>query len=220
MNGVWLGQKAIRVNWANQKPIQGTGGRRADLDQIMSLTSPYNTSVYVGNLTPDVTDAMLRQEFSSFGQIQDVKVNEKGFGFVNFTSHEAAARAILVNNGIQLGGKQIRCSWGKDKAAPGSQPGGFFPGQQAMPQYGAYPSAPAPGGYGGYPQAAPSYGGYPQAGGYGGQYGGAPAQGGYPQGQYGAPTSAAPAYGGYPAGAYGGAAAGGYGGGYGQYPPK
>jgi len=40
MNGVWLGSKAIRVNWANQKPqSQGSSGQRnrADIEQIMSL---------------------------------------------------------------------------------------------------------------------------------------------------------------------------------------
>lgn len=41
MNGVWLGSKAIRVNWANQKqsttPAAAGGRRGADIEQIMAL---------------------------------------------------------------------------------------------------------------------------------------------------------------------------------------
>lgn len=168
------------------------------LTVFLSQTSPYNTQIYIGNLSPDVTDAQLRhvpfsisssqaplirssQEFGAIGPITDVRINEKGFGFVTFASHENAARAILVNNGLQLGQKQIKVSWGKDKNAP---------------------QAPAASPYGGYPPAG-GYG-YPTGGqyGYGGGY--PPQQyGGYPQQGYGAYPPQQGGYGGYPP-SYGG----------------
>lgn len=38
-----------------------------------------------------------------------------GYAFVVYQRHDNAARAIVANNGILVGGRQIRCSWGKEK---------------------------------------------------------------------------------------------------------
>ena len=72
MNGEWLGSRAIRVNWANQKTLgQGSdGGQAPDLQAVLSQATPNNTTVYVGNLTPDVTDQLLRIVFQEFGPVE------------------------------------------------------------------------------------------------------------------------------------------------------
>jgi nucleolysin TIA-1/TIAR len=82
MNGEWLGSRAIRVNWANQKTqtggapsggmaagrIGGAGGAPApinfaggplDYDTVVNQTPAFNTTVYVGNLIPYTTQADL-----------------------------------------------------------------------------------------------------------------------------------------------------------------
>ena len=56
------------------------------------------TNVYVKNFGDDFTSENLRQEFEKFGAVVSAVVMEdetgksKGFGFVSFDDHEAAAR--------------------------------------------------------------------------------------------------------------------------------
>ena len=56
------------------------------------------TNVYVNNFGDDFTSDNLRQEFEKFGIVTSAVVMEdetgksKGFGFVSFDDHEAAAR--------------------------------------------------------------------------------------------------------------------------------
>ncbi|KAH9937512.1 uncharacterized protein B0H18DRAFT_971011 [Fomitopsis serialis] len=145
MNGEWLGSRAIRVNWANQKtqgapaaaspsigrigggggmgggapaPINFQGGPLS-YEGVVQQTPQYNTTVYVGNL---------------------------------LDTHEHAAMAI-----VQLQGQM--CSWGKDRAdggaalsTPAATPYGNMP-MYGMPQpntYGQYGF----GAYGGFPNQA------------------------------------------------------------------
>lgn len=43
--------------------------------------NPHNCNVYVGNVSPDVSDADLRHHFGPFGTITDVKIYRKGPAF-------------------------------------------------------------------------------------------------------------------------------------------
>jgi len=71
-------------------------------------------NVYVKNLSDEVTDERLLQEFQKFGQISNAKVmsdvmtaKSKGFGFVCFSSPEEATKAITEMNGRMLDGKPL-----------------------------------------------------------------------------------------------------------------
>lgn len=61
------------------------------------------------NLDEGITDDALRAKFSRYGKvwnaaiIKDHKGKSKGFGFVNFDSHESAKRAMVFLNGKLLG---------------------------------------------------------------------------------------------------------------------
>lgn len=61
MNGQWLGRRTIRTNWATRKPGQGGGDQPASnektYDDIFNMTTPDNTSVYVGNVAGGVCGA-------------------------------------------------------------------------------------------------------------------------------------------------------------------
>jgi RNA recognition motif-containing protein len=144
MNGEWLGGRAIRCNWANQKN-KGVSAGPGDLQMISQLTAPTNTTVYVGNLGSDVSDSMLQQAFQDFGTIEEIRVQrEKGFAFIRFNTHDAATRAIAFVNGRQIGSKPVKCSWGKESG--GGAVGGMPPGAGYMggPPMGYFPP---PGGF-------------------------------------------------------------------------
>ena len=54
-----------------------------------------------------------------FGVVMEVKIYRKGsYGFVQFERHEDAVRAIVNMNGGNLGGRALKCSWGRHQARP------------------------------------------------------------------------------------------------------
>ncbi|KAL5073289.1 hypothetical protein RYX36_012273 [Vicia faba] len=67
------------------------------------------TNLYVKNLDPDITEALLKEKFSSFGKIlslaivKDEKGLSKGFGFMNYENPDDARRATEAMNGSQFG---------------------------------------------------------------------------------------------------------------------
>ncbi|KAJ1337739.1 nucleolysin TIA-1/TIAR [Microdochium nivale] len=218
MDGEWLGSRAIRCNWANQKGQPSIAQQQTlsamgmtpttpyghhhfpthgvqSYDMIVSQTPAWQTTCYVGNLTPYTTAQDLVPLFQNFGYVIESRFQaDRGFAFIKMDSHENASMAICQLNGYQVNGRPLKCSWGKDKT-PNAQ-GGFDPNQQAFsPQSAqsnsAYPGTPSSffsqqsGQYGGQQQG---FGG-PAAqspAGYGAQamgYGGPPSAGGYGRGQ-------------------------------------
>ena len=70
-------------------------------------------------------DAELKRQFARFGPVAGVKACLKGgYGFVQFCEHAAAVAAIVEMNGRQLGGKTLKCAWGRhqNRAAPPPPP--------------------------------------------------------------------------------------------------
>ncbi|OBZ90870.1 Nucleolysin TIAR [Choanephora cucurbitarum] len=121
MNGELLGSRNIRVNWATQKGQSDTPpprpGQQLPYETVVQQTPSYVTSVYVGNLPPNVSDADLVQPFQRFGFIQEVKLQaDKGFAFVKYDTHQNAANAIVHLQGININGREAKLSWGKDRA--------------------------------------------------------------------------------------------------------
>ena len=71
--------------------------------------------LYVGNLPFGITDQDLNQIFAEVGQVTSAKVimdretgRSKGFGFVEMSSDEEAAKAISQFDGGELEGRQLR----------------------------------------------------------------------------------------------------------------
>ncbi|XP_075490228.1 oligouridylate-binding protein 1-like [Primulina tabacum] len=141
LNGKWLGSRQIRCNWATKGAGLGDDQQSSDLKTIVELTNgtsedglekrnedapennPHYTTVYVGNLSPEVTSVDLHRHFHALGvgAIEDIRVQrDKGFGFIRYSSHAEAARAIQMGNARILFGKPIKCSWGSKPTPPGT----------------------------------------------------------------------------------------------------
>ncbi|KAG5569561.1 hypothetical protein H5410_059327 [Solanum commersonii] len=160
LNGKWLGSRQIRCNWAARGAGAGDDIRGSDARGAVELTTgtsddgqqkvnedapennPQYTTVYVGNLAPDVTTIDLHRYFHALGAgvIADVRIQrDRGFGFVRYSNHTEAARAIQLGNARILFGKPIKCSWGSKPTPPGSSTNplpppaiGQLPGISAM----------------------------------------------------------------------------------------
>ncbi|KAG6336484.1 hypothetical protein ID866_2598 [Astraeus odoratus] len=82
----------------------------------LTSTDPYNTTVFVGGLSPLISEETLRTFFSPFGDIHYVKVPAgKQCGFVQFVRKTDATRAIEKMQGFPIGGSRIRLSWGRSQ---------------------------------------------------------------------------------------------------------
>ncbi|CAI9773535.1 unnamed protein product [Fraxinus pennsylvanica] len=104
LNGRHLFGQPIKVNWAY------ASGQRED------TSSHYN--IFVGDLSPEVTDAMLFACFSVYPSCSDARVmwdqktgRSRGYGFVSFRSQQDAQSAINDLTGKWLGSRQMRCNW-------------------------------------------------------------------------------------------------------------
>ncbi|KAG0470678.1 hypothetical protein HPP92_017378 [Vanilla planifolia] len=140
MSGKWLGSRQIRCNWATKNSVEEK--QVGDNQNAMVLTNrntsngptensnddapennPAYTTVYIGNLAHEVTQAELHRQFHSLGVgvIEEVRIQkDKGFGFVRFHNHKEAATAIQMANGKIVCGKSIKCSWGNKPTPPGT----------------------------------------------------------------------------------------------------
>lgn len=82
-------------------------------------------NVYVGNLSPDSTEAELRDLAAPYGQLSSVALvmdketgKAKGFGFVEFGTDAEGASAIAGLNGREVRGKTLKASPARAKFAP------------------------------------------------------------------------------------------------------
>ncbi|WCJ42830.1 oligouridylate binding protein 1B [Euphorbia peplus] len=104
LNGRHLFGQPIKVNWAY------ASSQRED------TSGHFN--IFVGDLSPEITDATLYACFSVFSTCSDARVmwdqktgRSRGFGFVSFKNQQDAQSAINNLNGKWLGSRQIRCNW-------------------------------------------------------------------------------------------------------------
>ncbi|XP_054506579.1 cytotoxic granule associated RNA binding protein TIA1 isoform X1 [Agelaius phoeniceus] len=177
MGGQWLGGRQIRTNWATRKPpapksTYETNTKQLSYDEVVTQSSPSNCTVYCGGVTSGLSEQLMRQTFSPFGQIMEIRVfPDKGYSFVRFSSHESAAHAIVSVNGTTIEGHVVKCYWGKetpDMASPvqqaqlsyppaygqwgqwygGAQLGQYVPNGWQVPTYGVYGQAWSQQGFG------------------------------------------------------------------------
>lgn len=197
MDGEWLGSRAIRCNWANQKGQPSISQQQAMAAMGMTPTTPYGhhhfpthgiqsydmvvqqtpqwqTTCYVGNLTPYTTQNDLVPLFQNFGYVVETRLQaDRGFAFIKMDTHENAAMAICQLNGYNVNGRPLKCSWGKDRP-PTGQFDGYSPQHAGaagfnsaaspyFPQYGGpagpmTPQGPTPAGRG-WDQQGAGFGG-------------------------------------------------------------
>jgi RNA recognition motif-containing protein len=80
--------------------------------------------LFVGNLSYSVTVEQLKELFSSYGSVTEVKIIEgKGFGFVEMSSPEEAERAQEALRGYNLQGRSLNVDKAKTKGS--GEPKGY-----------------------------------------------------------------------------------------------
>ena len=72
-------------------------------------------NIYIGKISPNMTEDSLRSMFEEFGEVESAKVIKdrfsgvsKGFGFVEMPSNSEADQAIKALNGNFIEGQNIK----------------------------------------------------------------------------------------------------------------
>ncbi|KAI3977020.1 hypothetical protein MKX01_008878 [Papaver californicum] len=81
------------------------------------ITRQVCSKLFIGGLSHDTNEAVLKECFGQHGEIIEVKVicdhrsgKSKGYGFVQFMSEKSATTALEELNGQLLDGRNIRVS--------------------------------------------------------------------------------------------------------------
>jgi len=92
----------------------GVAFLRERIDHTTEGSQEIIMKIFVGNLTPHVTDEDLRQQFQAFGTVDSVEVIKdrfrdvsRGFAFVEMSVKEEAEAAIAGLKGKQLHGRSM-----------------------------------------------------------------------------------------------------------------
>ena len=78
------------------------------------MSQATNKKLYVGSLPYSISEDELRELFSSYGNIESVRIitdkftgQSKGFGFVEMSNEDDAQRAVEGMNGKQISGRTL-----------------------------------------------------------------------------------------------------------------
>ena len=88
-------------------------------------------NIYVGNLSPDVTEEDLKQLFETYGPTQTAQIvkdkfsgQSRGFGFVEMASKTEAQSAIEGLNGQELKGQNLTVNEARPRTESHNRRGG------------------------------------------------------------------------------------------------
>ncbi len=91
--------------------------------------------IYVGNLSYDITEEELRQEFTAFGEVESVNIitdkysgRPRGFGFVEMPSVSEGQAAITALNGKTLKDRALNVNAARPRSD--NRSGGFNEGRR------------------------------------------------------------------------------------------
>lgn len=97
---------------------------RPDKNDLISLSkNPPSRILFVGNLSFDTTDELLRKHFQHCGEIIKIRMATfqdsgkcKGFAFVDFKNEEGATSALKDKTCRKIAGRPLRMEFGEDRS--------------------------------------------------------------------------------------------------------
>lgn len=112
----------------NGKEVKIGSGRPsiATPSSIAAVENGASRTVFIGNLTPDITEASLKEEFSNYGIVESIQVvPEKKIAFVHMTSISSARKAIAALSSSPIWSSR-RLNYAKDRCKSSADYCGFI----------------------------------------------------------------------------------------------
>jgi heterogeneous nuclear ribonucleoprotein A1/A3 len=95
------------------------------------------SKLFVGGLAWGTTDDNIKEAFSAFGEVTEVKIicdrdtgRSRGFGFVTFATDQDAEAALQALDGRDLAGRTIRVNYATKQSPQDRQSGGGVYGRR------------------------------------------------------------------------------------------
>ncbi|CAI4035941.1 hypothetical protein SMKI_14G1500 [Saccharomyces mikatae IFO 1815] len=97
---------------------------RPDKDDLVAMSkNPPSRILFVGNLSFDVTDDLLRKHFQHCGDIIKIRMATfedsgkcKGFAFIDFKNEEGSTNALKDKGCRKIAGRPLRMEYGEDRS--------------------------------------------------------------------------------------------------------
>jgi hypothetical protein len=109
MNGAMLGGRNIKVGRPSNMPQA-----QQVIDEIQEEAKNYNR-IYIASIHPELTEEDIKSVFEAFGAIVFCKLaqgtspgSHKGYGFIEYSTNQAALESIASMNLFDLGGQLLR----------------------------------------------------------------------------------------------------------------
>nr|CCA19499.1 conserved hypothetical protein [Albugo laibachii Nc14] len=108
-NGRVLNVRFLKPKTGSEKDMISTSAPEVPVPKI-STSAKNCTTLYVGNLSYEITEDIIRRVFSPFGDIKAVRLAQhiqtkkfRGFGYVQFYDTESCTKALATNGKIVIG---------------------------------------------------------------------------------------------------------------------
>ncbi len=106
---------------APRKPIQKRGIDAGRFDKRHPAPADGSIEIYVGNLSYDLTEEILRKEFEAYGKVNSARIitnryngKSKGFGFVHMPNRAEADAAVKALSDKEILGRKLKCNEAKN----------------------------------------------------------------------------------------------------------
>ena len=128
MNGQEIDGRAVNID-RSTAPDKGQA-REKRAKAFGDQTSPPSSTLFVGNLSFDVTEDTVWSFFNDYG-VKSVRLptdrdtgRPKGFGYVEFEDIDGAKKAFETANGADIEGRNIRLDYSQPRDSSGGGRGG------------------------------------------------------------------------------------------------
>ncbi|CAI4726110.1 ASG_G0045130.mRNA.1.CDS.1 [Saccharomyces cerevisiae] len=105
------------------KDSENYSGRPDKEDLVAMSKNPPSRILFVGNLSFDVTDDLLRKHFQHCGDIVKIRMATfedsgkcKGFAFIDFKNEEGSTNALKDKSCRKIAGRPLRMEYGEDRS--------------------------------------------------------------------------------------------------------
>lgn len=132
LNGVDIAGRNIRLDYAAAREERAPREARP----IEPPTNPESNILFVGSISFDANEDIIREAFAPHGTVVDVRIptdietgSPKGFAYVTFASVEDTMKAVENMNGADIAGRNIHLDYAaaRDNGPRGCQGGERFP---------------------------------------------------------------------------------------------